>query len=125
MNIEKKVLYVEDISANVDLVKKTLINRPYIEIISTSNALDGIEIAQSQLPDLILMDIQMPGMDGVTAFKRLQAIKETQNIPVIALTANAMEADIKSALDAGFKSYITKPINIHRFLDTIDKVLAE
>jgi signal transduction histidine kinase/CheY-like chemotaxis protein len=122
---KKKVLYVEDILANVNLVKQILASRPHIVTISSPNAFDGIKTAQAQTPDLILMDIQMPGMDGITAFKRLQNIKETRDIPVIALTADAMEDDIKRALDLGFISYITKPINVSKFLDTIDMALGE
>ena len=84
----------------------------------------GIELAQKEIPDLILMDIKMPGMDGLTAFKRLQAINETTSIPVVALTAHAMDGDAKKAMDMGFKSYITKPFNVHKFLDTINDVFV-
>ncbi len=120
----KKVLYIEDINVNVELVRQILIKRPRVELISASNALDGIGLAQSEKPDLILMDINMPGMDGITAFNKLKVIEETGKIPVIALTADAMNTDIKKALDIGFKSYITKPLDVSTFFDEIDKVLA-
>jgi signal transduction histidine kinase len=123
-NFTKKILYIEDIYTNVELVRQILAKRPRVELISASNALDGIELAQSEIPDLILMDINMPGMDGITAFNKLQVIEGTQNIPVIALTADAMDIDIKRALEIGFKSYITKPLNVYDFFDEIDKVLA-
>ncbi|MBC8283560.1 MAG: response regulator [Nitrospinae bacterium] len=70
------------------------------------------------------MDIHLPGMDGLTAFKKLQSIKETKNIPVIALTADAMNGDIKKALDIGFKDYITKPIDVVKLLDAVDSALS-
>ena len=121
---KKRILYIEDIPANVALLEKILFtSRTYIEIVSASNALDGIRIAQIQNIDLILMDIHLPGMDGLTAFKKLQTLEKTQNTPVIALTADALEADIKKALDLGFYSYITKPIDIPEFLKSIDSVL--
>jgi signal transduction histidine kinase len=120
---EMKILYIEDIPANVDLVKQILAQRKNIEFLSVSNAFDGIEIAKAQIPDLILMDIHLPGMDGLTAFEKLQGIKETQGIPVIALTADAMDGDIKKALEMGFKRYITKPIDVIHFFKTIDEVL--
>ncbi len=119
----KKVLYVEDIPANVELVRQIFICRPYIKLLSAPNALDGIKIAETHIPDLILMDIHLPEMDGLTAFKKLQTLNETKDIPVIALTADAMDGDIKKALDMGFHSYITKPIDVSKFLETVDKVL--
>ena len=69
------------------------------------------------------MDIRLPDIDGLTAFKKLQQIKEVKNIPVIALTANAFEAEAKNALKLGFKNYLTKPLNIDEFLKIIDKLL--
>jgi signal transduction histidine kinase/ActR/RegA family two-component response regulator len=121
--IKKKVLYVEDVPVNVDLVRQILNYRPNIELISSANALDGIKVAQDHLPDLILMDIHLPGMDGLEAFEKLQGISETKNIPVIALTADAMTIDIKKAIDLGFHSYITKPIEVEKFITTIDSVI--
>ncbi len=120
----KKILYIEDIPANVELVRQILSHREEINFLSANTALAGIELAQSETPNLILMDIHMPGMDGITAFKKLQAIKKTQNIPVIALTADAMDVDIKNALNIGFKNYITKPIDVDVFLKAIDEVVA-
>ena len=79
-------------------------------------------IAQSETSGLILMDIHMLGMDCLTAFKKLQTMNETKNIPVIALTADAMDSDIKKALDIGFKDYINKPIDVPKFLTMIDEL---
>jgi CheY-like chemotaxis protein len=122
---KKKILYVEDIPTNRALVEQILsVSRPEIELISANNALEGIAIAKAQAPALILMDIHMPGMDGLEAFKQLQALEETRDIAIIALTADAMSKDIQRSIDMGFRDYIIKPINIPKFLDAIDKHLA-
>jgi len=122
---KKKVLYIEDIPANRSLVEQILSgSRPEIELFTASNALEGIAVAKAQRPDLILMDIHMPGMDGLEAFRQLQALDETRNIAIIALTADAMSKDIQRAIEMGFQAYITKPINIPNLLDAIDKSLA-
>jgi len=118
-----KILYIEDISVNVELVKQLLEELPHIKLFSASNALDGIELAKKELPYLILMDIHI-GMNGLSAFQKLQEIKETAHIPVIALTADAMSEDIQVALDMGFKDYLTKPINVPQFLGTINSCLT-
>jgi PAS domain S-box-containing protein len=118
---KKTILYIEDIPDNVELVRQILIRKEGIRFLSASNAFVGIELAQSETPDLILMDIHMPGMDGLTAFKKLQTINETKDIPVIALTADAMDGNNKKALDIGFKDYMTKPIDIPKFLNAIDE----
>ena len=101
-----------------------MICRPHIELISAPNALDGIKIGETITPDLILMDIHLPGMNGLEAFKKLQDLNVTKDITVLALTADAMDGDIKKAINMGFHSYITKPIGIHNFLETVDKVLT-
>jgi signal transduction histidine kinase/AmiR/NasT family two-component response regulator len=119
----KKILYIEDIPANVDLVQQILNLRPNIELLSAANAIHGIKIAQANSPDLILMDIHLPGMNGLEAFKELQALNETKTIPVIALTADAMTIDVKKAIDLGFHSYITKPIDVKDFINSIDKII--
>lgn len=123
-NNKKTILYIEDIPANVELVRQILNHRGEINLLSAYTALAGIELAQSVTPDLILMDIHMPGMDGLTAFQKLQTLKETKDIPVIALTADAMDVDIKKALNMGFKEYLTKPIDVPKFLETIDTFIA-
>jgi PAS domain S-box-containing protein len=121
---KKKILYIEDIPANVELVKLILRDEQNIDLISAYTAIAGIELAQSEAIDLILMDIHMPEMDGLTAFNKLQAINKTKNIPIIALSADAMDTDIKKVLDMGFKDYITKPIDVAKFLKIISKTLA-
>ncbi|MCH8157316.1 MAG: response regulator, partial [Nitrospinae bacterium] len=76
-------------------------------------------------PDLILLDINLPDMDGFEVFQKLQALADTRNIPVVALSANAMERDIRRALESGFHDYITKPIQISSFLAVIDRFLDQ
>jgi CheY-like chemotaxis protein len=119
----KKILYIDDISTNLRLVGRFLSRYSNLEFLSASNALDGIELAKVQVPDLILMDIHMPDMDGLTAFEKLKSIEETQAIPIIAVTADAMDKDIKKAMDMGFKDYITKPIDFDKFTISIDKAI--
>ncbi len=119
-----KILYVEDNPDNLDLVKQIMSRRPDIDLMSTSDAETGIEIARGERPSLIIMDIHLPGMDGLTAFQRLKNYEETVSIPVIALSADAMEVDKNKALALGFESYLTKPIDIPEFLETIDRFLV-
>jgi len=120
----RKILYIEDIPANVTLVEKIFECRPNIEIFSAPNANSGISLAKNIIPDLILMDIQLPDMNGFSALKKLQNINQTKNIPVIALTADAMSADKKKGLKMGFKDYLTKPIDIVLLLEKVDKILS-
>jgi CheY-like chemotaxis protein len=90
-----KILHIEDLEANIDLVKQIFARRKDIEILFALNAEEGIKLAQAEIPDLILMDIHLPEMDGITAFKKLQEIDEVKNIPVLALTADARDEKIK------------------------------
>ena len=120
----KKILYIEDVMVNIKLVGHILSLRKNISFLSATKALEGIEIAESEIPDLILMDLRLPDMDGITAYKKLQSINKVKDIPVIALTANAMDGEAEKALGLGFKDYITKPFDIEKFLNIIDKVLS-
>jgi signal transduction histidine kinase/ActR/RegA family two-component response regulator len=114
------ILYVEDNPANLALVKQILSVRSEFSLLTAYEAQLGIDLANFQQPDLILMDINLPGMDGVTAMKHLRANKRTSKIPIIAMSANAMQPQIDKALLAGFDSYITKPIRVDYFLETIN-----
>ena len=120
----KKILYIEDIITNIELVRQVLLRRPNYKFSYSLHAVKGIEMALDEPPDLILMDIHLPEMDGLTAFEKLAEKPETKSIPVIALTADAMGPDIQKALDMGFHDYVTKPINIDKFLTILDKILA-
>jgi len=120
---KRTLLYVEDNPANLMLVEQILRSRSEIKLLSAPQAQMGIELARVHKPDLILMDINMLEMDGITAMKKLKNYEETRDIPVIAVSANAMECDIKRGLDAGFNGYITKPFDIPKLLIEVDRFL--
>ncbi|WP_115938603.1 ATP-binding protein [Aestuariispira insulae] len=113
------VLYIEDNPANIALVEMALAEIPDVALVSAPDAEMGIELAKSIKPDLILMDINLPGENGFLAKARLWADEETRAIPVVAISASAMEDDIQLGHDAGFKSYLTKPLDVVRLTDLI------
>lgn len=117
------LLYVEDNPANLMLVEDLIARRSDIRFLSARDAIRGIEIAHASLPDVILMDINLPGISGLEALKILAGDPATAHIPVVALSANAIPRDIEKGLEAGFFRYLTKPINVNRFMDTLDMVL--
>jgi PAS domain S-box-containing protein len=119
----RTVLYVEDNPANLMLVEDLIARRPDLRLLSARDGLSGIAIAKASLPDFILMDINLPGISGITAMKILSKDPATQHIPVVALSANAMPRDIEKGLEAGFFRYLTKPIKINEFMETLDVVL--
>lgn len=118
------ILIVEDNDKNLKLLRDVLGAKGY-DTIESITAEEGIELAGQQHPALILMDIQLPGIDGLTALRQLRADPGTEGIPVIAVTASAMPTDRRRILDAGFDGYITKPISVKEFLveirNTLDK----
>ncbi|MGK0179462.1 MAG: PAS domain S-box-containing protein [Nitrospinales bacterium] len=118
------VLYIEDNKANVLLVKDIFSDYPKVDILAAPQAAMGLDLAHAHQPDLILLDINLPGMDGYEALKRLQHMEETHDIPVIALSANAMQKDIDRAIEAGFKDYITKPIDMAKFKKMLDEFVS-
>ena len=119
----RTLLYVEDNPANLMLVEDLVARRPDIRLLSAMDGNRGVEIARASLPDVILMDINLPGISGVQALKILHADPATAHIPVIALSANAIPRDIKKGLEAGFFRYLTKPIKVNEFMDTLDVAL--
>ncbi|MHB1430480.1 MAG: response regulator, partial [Rhodocyclaceae bacterium] len=120
----RRVLYIEDNPANLKLVRKMLATRPDLLMSEAPDAERGLEIAGREPPDLILLDINLPGMDGFAALRQLQAMPATATIPVVAITANAMKHDIERGTSAGFADYLTKPLDIAQLLETIDRCLA-
>ena len=106
------------------LVEKLLERRPDIRLLVAKDGIRGIEIARAARPDVILMDINLPGISGLVALGILAEDPETADIPVIALSANAMPADIEKGMAAGFFRYLTKPIKVNEFMDTLDSALA-
>lgn len=114
-----RVLIVEDNVDNYELVR-FLLERAGYQTLSAANGAEGVETAKRERPDLVLMDLSMPEMDGWNAAARLKADEETRHIPIIALTAHALPGDRKRAIDAGCDGYISKPINVASF----DKLVA-
>jgi CheY-like chemotaxis protein len=117
------LLCVEDNPANLMLVEKLLERRPDIRLLVARDGIRGIELVRTDRPDVILMDINLPGISGLVALGILAEDPETANIPVIALSANAMPVDIERGLAAGFFRYLTKPIKVNEFMDTLDSAL--
>ena len=116
------ILVIEDNELNMKLVKSLLEIGKY-RVLAAEDAESGIQVARENHPDLILMDIQLPGMDGLTATKILKADRKVHAIPIVALTSHAMEGDDKKALTAGCDGYIPKPIDTKNFLATIGQYL--
>ncbi|OGV58911.1 MAG: hybrid sensor histidine kinase/response regulator [Lentisphaerae bacterium GWF2_50_93] len=113
------LLYIEDNPANMSMVKQLIGRSPDIRLLTAVNGTLGIELARSALPNVILMDINLPGISGIEAMKILKDDPATAHIPVVALSANAMPRDIEKCLEAGFFRYITKPIKVKEFMDTL------
>ena len=115
------LLYVEDNPANLILVEELVARRPDLRLLSAREAVKGMEIARTEMPDVILMDLNLPGISGTQALRLLAADPATAHIPVVALSANAMQSDIDQGLEAGFFAYLTKPIKVNVFWETLDK----
>ena len=118
-----KILLVEDNEMNRNMLTRRL-ERKGFEVIIAINGQDGIDMASSGNPDLILMDLSLPIIDGWEATRKIKTDPATQSIPVIALTAHAMAGDEKRALEAGCDDYDTKPVNFNRLLDKIGNLLG-
>jgi two-component system, cell cycle response regulator DivK len=118
-----KILLVEDNEMNRDMLSRRLVRRGYEVVVAEDGAV-GVELAQSARPDLILMDMSLPVMDGWEATRQLKAKPETKSIPVIALTAHAMAGDEEKALAAGCDGYETKPVDLARLLARMESLLA-
>jgi PAS domain S-box-containing protein len=119
----RRVLYVEDNPANLELVEQLIARRPDLRLLSAADGNLGIEFARVYQPEVILMDINLPGISGIEAMRVLRADPATAHIPIIALSANAVPRDIERALAAGFFRYLTKPIKVNQFMDTLDETL--
>jgi len=119
----RTLLYVEDNPANLQLVEQLIARRPDVGLLSARTGKQGIGIAREQRPDVILMDINLPGISGIEALRILREDPATAHIPVVALSANAMPRDIERGLVAGFFRYLTKPIRVDEFMKTLDVAL--
>jgi two-component system, cell cycle response regulator DivK len=120
---DELILIIEDNEKNRKLCRDVLQVKGY-KTIESETAEVGLKLALEQSPDLVLMDIQLPGMDGITAMKQLKADPNTQNIPIIAITASAMTNNRTTMLAEGFDGYQTKPISLKDFLAEVQRVLA-
>ena len=114
------LLYIEDNPANMKLVEQLVALRSDIELFTAVNGTLGVELARSLQPDVILMDINLPGISGLEALQILREDPSTTHIPVVALSANAMLRDIELGLKAGFFRYLTKPIKVKEFMETLN-----
>ena len=121
----RTLLYVEDNQANMALVEQLIARRPDLRLLGAADAISGIALARAHLPDVILMDINLPGMNGMQALGVLREDALTQHIPVLALSANAMLRDIERGLAAGFFRYLTKPIRVSEFMAALDEGLSK
>ncbi len=119
-----KILLVEDNEMNRDMLSRRLARRGYQVVIALDDE-QGVAMARSEAPDLILMDMSLPVLDGWEAARQLKATPETRAIPIIALTAHAMVGDREKAIEAGCNDYDTKPIEFPRLLGKIDAVLGK
>jgi len=119
----RTVLYVEDNPANLKLVEQLIARRRDMRLLSARDGALGVELARAHHPDVILMDINLPGISGIDALKILREDRETASIPVVAVSANAMPSDIEKGLLAGFFRYLTKPIRVDEFMSTMDEAL--
>jgi CheY-like chemotaxis protein len=119
----RSLLYVEDNPANMKLVEQLIARRPDLRLLTAVNGQLGIDLARTAQPQVILMDVNLPGISGIEALKILRADPLTAHIPVVALSANAMPRDIAVGLNLGFFRYLTKPIIVKEFMDTLNAAL--
>lgn len=122
---ERTVLYVEDNPANLSLMEDIVASIPNLSLISTHTAELGLILAEDRRPDIIILDINLPGMDGLEAVRQLKGKDSTRDIPVIALSADAMPKMIERGLEAGFKEYLTKPVNVAELVNALSNALGD
>jgi signal transduction histidine kinase/ActR/RegA family two-component response regulator len=120
----RKVLYIEDDLANLTLVRHLLERRPDTQLLTASQGLLGVELAAAHRPDLILLDLHLPDIDGREVYRRLQDDPATRPLPVVVVSASAMPHEIDAMLEAGVPQYLTKPLDIRQFLETVDRFLT-
>jgi CheY-like chemotaxis protein/two-component sensor histidine kinase len=121
--LRSTLLYVEDNPANLELIERLIARSPDIRLLTAKDGLQGIRLAGANLPDVILMDINLPDVSGIEALKILREDPATAHIPVVALSADAMPRDIEKGMQAGFFRYLTKPIKIKEFTETLEVAL--
>jgi CheY-like chemotaxis protein/anti-sigma regulatory factor (Ser/Thr protein kinase) len=119
------VLYIDENKANRELIEEMLARRPDLHLLSAPNGLQGIALARSARPDVILTDIRLPGASGLQVRKTLLEDPVTRQIPMLAISANAMPGDIEKGLAAGFLSYLTKPFKVSTLMQALDLAIAQ
>jgi len=125
METKRRVVYIEDESEMIDLVRLILNRRGY-EIIGANGGRDGLDMVRQQIPDLVLLDLMMPDMDGWDVYQQMKADERTQNIPVIVVTAKAQSIDKVLGLHiAKVDDYISKPFSPQELVDSVEKVMAK
>jgi two-component system cell cycle response regulator DivK len=120
----KTILIVEDNEKNMKLARDILRAKGYATL-EAVNGLDGVKLAHEQVPDLVLMDIQLPDINGIEAFERIRAHAATAKVPVVAFTASVTANDRSRIGDAGFDGFLGKPINLKEFVETVRRMLGE
>lgn len=121
---EKNIVYVEDNPANLKLVEQVLARIEGTRLYSAPNGVLGLNLAETYLPRLILLDINLPGMSGYEVVQKIKESPKLKHIPVVAISANAMPSDIEKGREAGFDEYLTKPVDIIRLLDIVNQYLV-
>lgn len=125
MTVESRVvIYIEDNLANLKLVEKVFARIPDVDLLSSQNGKDGLELVRRCHPALVLMDINLPDIGGYELVRQLKFSPELRDIPVIAVTANAMSGDIEKGMQAGFDDYLTKPIDVPEFIEAIGRYVC-
>jgi CheY-like chemotaxis protein len=119
----RTVLYVEDNPANLKLVEQLVARRPDLRLLSAGDGTAGLTLARTHIPEVILMDINLPGISGIETLRLLREDPLTARITVAAVSANAMPRDIEKGMQAGFFSYLTKPIKVKEFMEMLDAAL--
>lgn len=120
----RTVLYIEDNPSNIKLMVQVMGQRPQVKLVVAQDGCKGIEQALACQPELVLLDIGLPKMDGFQVLELLQQLPALRHVPVVALSANAMPQDIERGLAAGFTDYLTKPLDVSRFLALLDNLLG-
>lgn len=118
------VLYVEDNAPNLRLMSQLFERRPHVNLLTAHSGFLGLDLAAAHGPDLVLLDINLPGMDGYEVLRRLRGLPGMDGVPVVAVTANAMPQDVDRGLAAGFSEYLTKPLDVERLFSVVDRLLA-
>jgi len=120
----KTILIVEDNEKNMKLVRDILRHNGYETVEATTGG-DGVRLASERRPDLVLMDIQLPDIDGIEALRRIRSERTLDRMPVVAVSASVMPDDKQKIVTSGFDAFVTKPINLKQFLATVQRFLAE